>query len=222
MRKLAVGAALAALVLAGGPAANAQLFHPRPKAPPPPPSSTDMAATCNQMKSMPNAPMSYDQCMQMAASQQAMQAAQNDPAGVRPGDEAMTCDQIKAEFMAKGGMNVDKTQLAQAQTAGKNFQAKNNQIQAEGQALVARETVTNTAASAAAMTPFGGAAAAAAQAHNAAEQAAFNAHAQAELNPAEQQMMGANANLIGGISNQLQANPRQARLMSLAQRKNCR
>jgi hypothetical protein len=221
MRKLALGAAWAALILAGGTAANAQLFH-RPKTPPQQPSPSDMAATCNQLKAMPNPPMSYDACMQLAASQQAMQAAQNDPAGVRPGDDAMTCDQIKAEFAANGGLKIDKTQMAQSQAATQNFIAKNKQIQGEARAMEARETATNVAAAAAAYTPFGGAAAAAAQARQAADTAALNAKAQKELVPTQQQMTSSTAGMMTNVSAQMQANPRQARLMSLAQQKNCR
>ena len=222
MRKLVLGAAAAALVLAGGPAANAQLFGPkRQPQQTQQPSASDMAATCNQLKSMPNAPMTYDQCMQMAASQSAMQSAQNDPAGMRPGDEAMTCDQIKAEFMANGGLHVDQAQAAQGQAAAKDFQTKNQQIQAEAMAMEARESATAAATTAAAYTPFGGAAAAAAQAQQQADQAALNAKAQKELVPAQQRMVSSTTSTMSDISAQMQANPRQARLMSLAQEKNC-
>jgi hypothetical protein len=221
MRRFVLFAAAAAFVLTAGPSANAQLFGPR-RPPQPQQQPTDMAATCAQLKAMPNAPMTYDQCMQMAASQQAMQAAQNNPAGERPGDDAMTCDQIKAEFVANGGLNVDKTQTAQAQTAGQNFIAANNQIQADARAAQARETATAAATAAAGMTPVGGAAAAAAQAQAAADQTALNAEARQKLDPAEQQVMAANTNVTTNIAAQMQANPRQARLMYLAQQKNCR
>lgn len=223
MRRFVLFAAAAAVALAAGPEANAQLFGP--KRPPPhqqtSPSGSDMAATCNQLKAMPNPPMTYDQCMQMAASQTAMQNAQNSPAGVRPGDDAMTCDQIKAEFVANGGISVDKTQVAQAQTASQNFITANNQVQADARAAQARETATAAATAVAGMTPFGGAAAAAAQAQAVADQQALNAEAKQKLGPAQQQLMTANTNMTTNIATQMQANPRQARLMSLAQQKNC-
>ena len=221
MRRFVLFAAAAALALAAGPQASAQLFGPKRPPRQQQQQPTDMAATCAQLKSMPNSPMTYDQCIQMAASQQAMQAAQNDPTAMRPGDEAMTCDQIKAEFVANGGLKVDKTQVAQAQTASQNFLTANNQVQAQAQAMEARETATNAAATAAAMTPFGGAAAAAAQAQNAADEASLNAYAKQKLNPAEQQLMTSNTTMTSDIAGQMQANPRQARLMSLAQQKNC-
>ena len=221
MRRFVVFAAAAALALGAGPQASAQLFGPRRPPQQQQQQPTDMAATCAQLKSMPNAPMSYDQCMQMAASQQAMQAAQTDPSGIRPGDEAMTCDQIKAEFVANGGLKVDKTQVAQAQTASQNFIAANNQVQADARAMQARETATDAAAAAAGMTPFGGAAAAAAQAQSVADQNALNAEAKQKLDPAQQQLMAANTNMTSNIASQMQANPRQARLMALAEQKNC-
>ena len=139
MRRFVLFAAAAALALATGTHASAQLFGPKRPPAQQQQQPTDMAATCAQLKAMPNSPMTYDQCIQMAASQQAMQAAQNDPSAMRPGDEAMTCDQIKAEFAANGGLNVDKTQVAQAQTAGQNLIAANNQVEADARAMQARE-----------------------------------------------------------------------------------
>jgi hypothetical protein len=224
VRRFVLCAAAAALALAGAPPAGAQLIHfGRPAAQQQHQQQpTDMAASCAQLKAMPNAPMTYDQCMQMAASQQAMQAAQNDPAGIRPGDEAMTCDQIKAEFAANGGFKVDKAQVAQAQTAGQNFTAANNQVQADARAMQAREAPMNAAAAATGMTPVGGAAAAAAQAQSVADQQALNAEARQKLDPAERQLMSADTSVVGSVATQMQANPRQARLVGLAEQKNCR
>ena len=143
---------------------------------------------------------------------------------VRPVDETrqLITTVAMAEFVANGGLNVDKTQTAQAQTAGQNFIAANNQIQADARAAQARETATAAATAAAGMTPVGGAAAAAAQAQAAADQTALNAEARQKLDPAEQQVMAANTNVTTNIAAQMQANPRQARLMYLAQQKNCR
>jgi Spy/CpxP family protein refolding chaperone len=88
--------------------------------------------------------------------------------------------------------------------------------------MQARETATDAAAAAAGMTPFGGAAAAAAQAQSVADQAALNAEAKQKLGPAQQQAMAATTNMTSNIAAQMQANPRQARLVSLAEQKNCR
>ena len=159
MRKLVLLAAAAVLIGALPPAAGAQLIPlgPRPR---PPVSIGDPAATCAPLRTMPNAPMTYESCVQMATAAQSMQNAMNDPAAARPGDAAMSCDQIKAEFAANGGLNIDKQTLANAQAANRTLQPK--------------------------------------------------------------QMGTADAAVTSNVAAQMQSNPRQARLMALAQQKNCR
>src|SRR5579871_469754 len=179
------------------------------------------ADTCAQLRSLPNPPMSYEQCLQMMQAQQQMQAATTDSSAARPGDEAMTCEQIKAEFVANGGLNVNKQEITNGQAAAQDFQAKNAEIQAEAKAMAAKETVTDAAAAAAAYTPLGGAAAAAAQAQSVADQTALNARAKQELLPAQQRLTSAAVAETSDIAAQIQANPRQARLIGLAERKNC-
>jgi hypothetical protein len=97
MRKLMLAAACAAVAL-GGTNAQAQFgHHPKPANP----QGGAQTVDCARLAAMPNAPMSYDTCQKMMSSAAAMQGAMNDPAGQRPGDEAMTCDQVKAEIMAE-------------------------------------------------------------------------------------------------------------------------
>jgi hypothetical protein len=220
MREWLLGAASAALVLLGGRLAQAQFFHPRPK--PPPPTVANPQDSCTKMAAMPNAPMTYQACMQMIGGAATMQNAMDDPSAQRPGDQAMTCDQIKAEFIANGGLPMNQQDVAQAQAAGADFQAKNTQIQAEAHTLAVQEAVANTAAAATSMVPgVGTAAAAAANAHNTAVNQAFSAHATAVLSPAEQQMTSSTGVVMNDMATSLQKNPRQARLMSLAMQKNC-
>ncbi|HEY2357517.1 MAG TPA: hypothetical protein VGH86_08705 [Phenylobacterium sp.] len=218
MRKLVLAAASAALVLAGGQSANAQFgHHSQPQTPP-----GAQGVDCAKIASMPNAPMTLEACLKMTNSATSMQRSMNDPAGMRPGDEAMTCDQIKAELMTSGGIQMNRGHVAQAQSAATDFQTKQAQVQRESQALVAEETATNAAASAAGNVPFAGKAAqAAADAKNTAESNAFNAHAQKTLNPAQQALSGSTATLASDMAANLQNDPRKARLISLAGAKNC-
>jgi hypothetical protein len=218
MRKLMLTAACAAFAL-GGTGAHAQFgHHPKPAGPPGAPQTVD----CAQIAAMPNAPMSYETCQKMMNSAASMQGAMNDPAGQRPGDEAMSCDQIKAEFMASGGINMNRSHVAEGQAAASDYQQKSAKVQSEYAALVAQESATNMAASAAGMVPgVGRAAQAAADAKNTAEQNAFKAHAQAEMTPAAQRLTSSAGTEVSDVAASLQNDPRKARLISLATQKNC-
>jgi hypothetical protein len=220
MRKTVLAAASAALSLVAGLDANAQLFRRSgPAAPPTAAPSVD----CAQLAKMPNAPMSFEACRQMMNSAASMESAMKDPAGQRPGDEAMACDQIKAEIMASGGVEMNREHLARAQSAGADYQAKSAKVQREGKALAAEQAATNLAVGAASFVPgVGNVVATAAAAKNMAETQAFSAHAQATLTPAQRALTGSTAVVVGDLAANMQDNPRQARLMSLAMQKNCR
>jgi hypothetical protein len=171
---------------------------------------------------MPNAPMSVQACQQMMGAAGAIQGSVNDPSAARPGDEAMSCDQIKAEFLANGGMPLNRGHVAEAQAAGRDFQARTAKVQAEGNALAAEQSAANIAVAPAANLPVvGKAAQAAVDAKNAAEQKAFNEHAQKELAPAYQRFGSATGQVLGDVAGDLQSNPRQGRLVYLAQQKKC-
>jgi len=221
MRASALFAGAAALVLAAAPGAQAQFFHRNP--PPPQPNSQDPASMCAQMTSMPNPPMSYEACMQMAGSVQAVQTAgsNSNTAGARPGDDAMTCDQIKAEIVADGGFHLDKGKVTDAQAANQTLMGKTRQLQVEGTAMATRQSAENLAVGAASLTPAGGDMNDAMDAKHDAEQQQFNAHAQQVLNPATNRAMSANAGMMNDVASQMQANPRVARLMQLGGQKNC-
>lgn len=218
MRKLMLAAMSAAVFALGGASAQAQFPHSNKPANP----TGGQTVDCAQIARMPNAPMSYETCQKMMSSAASMQGAMNDPAGQRPGDEAMSCDQIKAEFMASGGMTMNRSHVAEAQAAASDYQGKSAKVQSEYNALVAQESATNLAASAAGLVPgVGQAAAAAANAKNTAEQKAFSAHAQSELTPATQRLSSSTGTVVGDVAANLQNDPRKARLISLAGQKNC-
>ena len=158
---------------------------------------------CDAIASMPNSPMTREACEQMKASAMSMQGSMNDPAGMRPGDDDMTCDQIKAELMTQHFSGVSAAHAQEGQAAAKDFQAKNKQIQGEVAAAVVQETAVSEAA-------------------NNATNAALDAHAKAVLTPAEQRMMSSTATSMNDVAQGMQSNPRAARLSSLAMRKNCR
>jgi hypothetical protein len=218
MRKALLAAVSGALALAGGGNAEAQLFH---RSKPPSDQLATPSVDCAQIAKMPNAPMSYEACQQMMNSAASMQKSMNDPAGQRPGDEAMACEQIKAELQTSG-VEVNREHLAQAQTAGADYQAKAAKVQREGKALAAQQAATTVAAAAASAIPVvGNAAASAVVATTMAQQQAFAARSQATLTPAQQALTASTANVMGDTAASMQNNPRQARLMSLAMQKNC-
>jgi hypothetical protein len=150
------------------------------------------------------------------------QASMNDPSGQRPGDEAMSCDAIKAEIMAQGGVTLNREHVAQARSAARNYQGKQAQVVAEVARAEAAESAMNLAASASNLVPGAGRAAdAAAEAASTAINDRLKAHAAATLTPASQEMFSSTATVTGDIASNLQQNPRQARLFSLAMQKNC-
>jgi hypothetical protein len=212
-------AASAALLVAGAGSAAAQLGRGDRGQAAQGPQSVD----CAKIASMPNAPMTLEACLKMVGSAASIQRSMNDPAGMRPGDEAMTCDQIKGELMASGGVPMNRTHVAQAQSAATDLQTRQAQVQKEGQALAAQESATNAAASSLAAVPYAGKAAqAAADAKNTAEQNAFNTQAQKKLAPSERALSGSTATLTSDMAANLQNDPRKARLISLAGKKDCR
>jgi len=158
---------------------------------------------------------------QMAAS---YNAAQSDPNAARPGDESLTCDQIKAELMQQPWQRPDQAHVAEAQAATSDQMATTRKLEAEGTAAAAASSAENLAASGlSAVNPVAGEVAQrAADAHAAAEQAALNAKAKAELEPKAQRTMTAMDALMGDVNGQIQSNPRAPRLMYLAQQRNCR
>ncbi len=63
-------------------------------------------AMCDQLAAMPNAPMTADACRKL------MRIAVDDPSTHRPGDEAMTCEQIFTELEARNPAGVSPEEAA--------------------------------------------------------------------------------------------------------------
>ena len=208
-------AALAAAELIAAPA-NAQFGRHQP-----PQSQTPQQVDCDHIP----AGMGVDKatCEQMNQMSATYNAAQTDPNAARPGDEAMSCDQIKAELMQQPWQRPNQQHVAEAQAATRDQMAKTAELQAEGTAMAARESAENVAVSAASVVnPIAGRAAeSAVSAQQQAEQAALNAKARAELEPRAQRTMRSMGTLMADTSAQIDENPRAARLMYLSSQKNC-
>src|SRR5262249_16613018 len=103
--------ALATLAAAGCLAApaDAQFGHHRPPAQ----GQTGQQMDCNNIP--PNVGIDRTTCEQMNQMSASYGAAQTD--GAQPGDEQMTCDQIKAELMQQPWQRPDQRHVAEAQAA---------------------------------------------------------------------------------------------------------
>ncbi len=215
-RVLGIIAIAAAAAVAAAPA-NAQFGHHHASTPSPTPQQVD----CDHIP----AGMGVDKatCEQMNQMQATYNAAQTDPNVARPGDEAMTCDQIKAEMMQQPLQAPSQQHVAEAQAATRDQMAATARLQAEGTAMAARESSENLAASGVSVVnPVAGAAAQTAlDAQHQAEQDALNAKAKAELTPKVERTTRATGALMGDAGAQLQSNARAARLVYLANQRNC-
>jgi hypothetical protein len=200
-------------------AAQAQFGHRKP----PPPSSAQRI-DCQAIAANPMAGMDLATCEKMKEAADAYNSGRNDPSGARPGDEAMTCDDIKAEFMRQPIARPDRRHVAEAQAAASDFQGKMAVEQAKVAAATVELSAETTAASAAGMAnPVAGRAAdQAVEAHRRATEAALNADAKVNVLPAARRMNSGAGELIGDMSAQLQNNPRLAHLVSMIQEKRCR
>lgn len=176
---------------------------------------------CKAMAAQTGGRMSQAQCEQQFGGYAAMLDAMNQPGGRRPGDEAMTCDEIVAELRATPAPGVSREHAAEGKAAADDYQARMARLQAEAAAASAAQTGANVAAAAAGAV-VGNAASGAAMASQAATQQAFNAKARAEIDPAVARMQAANVASMGDVTRMMQANPRLGRLVQLAGAKDCR
>lgn len=209
----------AAMLGVGGPA-QAQFGRHRP----PPQSTGTPQIDCQAIAANPMAGMDLATCERMKGAADAYNAGRNDPSGARPGDEAMTCEDIKAEFMSQPIVTPDRAHVAEGQAAAADFQRKAAAEQAKVAAATLELSAETTAASAAGMAnPIAGRAAdTAVEAHRRATEAALNADAKATVLPAARRMTSDAGEMMAGMSAQLQSNPRLAHLVSMMQEKRCR
>jgi hypothetical protein len=178
-------------------------------------------AMCDQLASIPNAPMSAEACRSMMMMQQSMKAASTDPRAVRPGDEAMSCEQIIAELKATSGPMISQETAAQSKAAGEASVALMEKQNAEAKAFIAGQVAMGVGTGALSMLPGGGYAAQAAQMAMMAQQKAFADKQAAEAAPVRAQTSQALTRTGSELGQAMQSNPRMARLMQLTMDKNC-
>lgn len=171
---------------------------------------------CSLLKRQPMATMTVADCEAMKASHAALTGAMATPGGERPGDEAMTCEQIIDEMRSSHFAGVSQGTAQEGQAAGEDLQATLDRRIDMAKAMAARQAAT-TAATALAPNAVQGAVAAA----QAAEQQALAADATREMKSARGRTMAANAASARELSANLEASPRFVRLMQLVMAKNC-
>ena len=201
------------------------------------PAAAAPAMDCAQLTSMPAglfamAPgqvMSTEDCQKMQSAQQAYQQAASDPSAARPGDDQMTCAQITAELKQQQYTTPDKSKVAAAQATAGQQQALvqreyQNMIkqQAKDQAAVEAASAADTATELATGGLVRGRALQAVEKEQTAEHDANNQRVLKEAQPIEKQQVGQMAGFSSDFAQQLQSNPRLARLMQLADSKRCK
>jgi hypothetical protein len=231
------GAAPAAPTPAGDPASSSghasafgALFgHHSASNTKPAPGSTNGTMDCAQIASMPNAPVSAATCEQMRASQQIYNQAAADPSASRPGDDQMTCAQITAELKQQTYTAPDKTKVAEAAATANQQQdilhkEYNNMLkqQAEDQAAVNAANAADTATELATGGLVRGRALNAVEKTLDEKHKANNERVIKEDMPVTSKLTTQTSGLGADAAQQLQANPRLARLMQLADSKHCK
>ena len=222
MPKLSSALMVSIAIVAFAGAAQAQLFG----APPPPSGSNAIPdnldpAMCDQIASMPNAPMSAEACRSMIGMAQGMKTSGSDPSAMRPGDEGMSCDQISAEMRSVATPMVSAETGAQARAAADAQMALMQKQQAEAQGFVAGQVAMGVGVGALGMLPGGGYAAMAAQQAMMAQQQAFAQKQMQDAAPVRAQGSQAITATTTEMTQAMRENPRFARLMNLSVEKSC-
>jgi hypothetical protein len=183
---------------------------------------------CNQMASMPNSPMTVEQCRSMMGMAQSGQTAMNDPSGARPGDANMSCADIQAEMSHMSGVGVSEPHRQQGAKAASELQAENAKQQREIAGIAARQQVELNAAIAADQATEAasgglahGRAAVTLQQQQLAENKVTGERMAKEAAPKQQAVMGAVTAGGGDMVSSMQSNPRFGRLIQLAGEKGC-
>jgi hypothetical protein len=183
---------------------------------------------CSALAAMPNSPMSIDTCRKMMDSAKQSEAALKDTRGARPGDEAMSCQDIAKEMSAMQGVGLSDASRAEGSAAATQYQTVVASQLAQIHAQAAAGAMATTAAAAtdlATQLATGGvvnphSAEAVQQAALAAGRVQGERMAE-ERRPAEQRLFNATGSNTGELAQQLQSNPRFARLVNLAITKGC-
>ncbi len=188
MTKFSAALMVSVAIIASAGAAHAQLFgctDPR-VGPTAMPENMD-PAMCDQLASMPNAPMSAEACRSMMGMAKSMKQGAADPNARRAGDENMSCEQIVGEMQASGSPMVSQSTAAQAKTAGEATMSLMEKQNAEAKAFMAQQMAVGIGAGALGMVPGGGIAASAIMAGQQAQAQNFAAKQQADAAPVRAQ-----------------------------------
>jgi hypothetical protein len=178
-------------------------------------------AICDQIATMPNAPMSAEACRGMIGMAQGMKTSGSDPSAMRAGDENMSCDQINAEMRAVATPMVSAETGAQARAAADAELALRERQQAEAKGMIAGQMAMGAGAAALGMVPGGGYAAMAAQQAMMAQQQAFAQKQMQEAAPVRAQTSQAITATTSEMTQGMRENPRFARLMNMSVEKSC-
>ena len=206
--------------LAAAAPAQAQVFG-RSRTPPPPKAAPQI--DCAALARMPNAPMTAEACQAMMNQAAAVQINLNRRDGDRPGDEQLTCPQIKAELALQPGFGAGAQANARdAKAAGDDLQATQRRLQAQGAAIQAQQLAGNVAAAAVSQLPGGNVVVTAKARADAAQSQAFAYRAAGQMKTAESRSITATAGSIGDVNQAMNDNPRLARLVQLMSAKTCR
>jgi len=191
--------------------------------------STADSMDCAKLASMPNAPMSAEACEKLKRAQQTYNQAASDPSASRSGDEQMSCAQITGELKQQHYVAQDQSKVAaanatvkQEQDINKKEYANMQKMQAENQTAVAAATAADNATELSTGGLVRGHALEAAEKGIEARSRANNERVMREDLPVTQKMVGQTADLGADFAEQLNSNPRLARLMQLADAKHCK
>lgn len=172
---------------------------------------------CSQLANSPFQGMTVEQCKAMEGYARGAQAAMDNPAGMRPGDEKMSCADIEAEMRTMSGGTVPDEHVAQGKDAKQDFDTEVTQDEAIAATMMVGGTAGQIAASAA-----GPVASAAMQEKLAAEQRIVGDQMARQMAPKQRAVVDAANAGIADMVQAMQANPRFTRLIRLAMDKGCR
>jgi hypothetical protein len=184
---------------------------------------------CSALADTRNSPITLDNCKQMMSGAQQAEAATKDPRGLRPGDDAMSCADIEKEMSTMRGIGPSEATRAEAGAAaaeyGAKVESKLAQLHAEG---VAATAAINAAAAADLATQLATGGLVNPHSAQAMQQAALaqgvvqGDRMAKEMQPSGQRMFKAAGGGTQEMAQQMQSNPRFARLISLAMAKDCK
>jgi len=191
--------------------------------------SSTAQVDCGALAATRNSPITPDACKQMMSGAQQAEAATMNPSGERPGDAGMSCAEIAREMSTMQGIGPSEANRAEAGTAATEYGAKVDsklaQLHAQGVAGVA---AVNAAAAADLATQLATGGLVNPHSAQAMQQAALaqgvvqGDRMAREMQPSGQRMFNAAGSGTQEMAQQMQSNPRFARLISLAMAKDCK